>query len=346
MIDKRATRILSVMLLGFAGLAGAASYEVVGKLPVGGEGGWDYLVVDAHKHLLYLAHGTLVTVVDTSSGTTVGEIADTPGVHGIALAAPLGRGYISVGKADAVEVFDLRTRASIAMIAVGSKPDAIVYEPATRQVFAFNGLGGSVSVIDAAANRVVATLALDGAPEFARTDEHGLVFVNIVDKNQLAKIDARTRRVLARWDLPGCERPSGLALDAAHRRSFSVCGNEVMSILDTRTGRSLATLPIGKGVDGAEFDPGTHDAVSSNGEGTLTVVHESDPEHFAVTQTLATARGARTVALDAKTHTLFLPSAEFGSVEPSAADPHPRPPVLPNTLFIIEIAKIGAGPPR
>ncbi len=327
-------------LVGFGGFAGAATYEVAGKWPLGGDGGWDYPSVDPTTHQLFLSRATHVIVVDTSAGKTAGDIGDTPGVHGIALAPDLNRGYISAGKADEVKVFDLRTRATIASVSVGSNPDAILYDSATRQVFAFNGRSGNVSVIDATAYRVVETIALAGKPEFARADGHGMVFVNIEDKNELTAIDARKRSVAAVWVLPKCDGPTGLALDAAHARSFSVCSNAVMTILDTDTGRTVATLPIGKGVDGAEFDAAAQDAFSANGEGTLTVVHESDPEHFAVSQTLPTAKGARTIALDAVTHALYLPSADLGEARPSASDPHARPPILPNSFFVLAIAPV------
>jgi YVTN family beta-propeller protein len=268
----------------------------------------------------------------------VGDIGDTPGVHGIAIAADVGRGYISAGKADQVKVFDLATRKVIAGIAVGAKPDAILYDQGTRQIFAFNGHSNDVSVIDASTDRVIDTVALGGAPEFARADGEGNVFVNIEDKNELVQLSAKTRKVIARWNLPGCEGPTGLALDAANHRSFSVCANAVMTILNTSTGNAIATLPIGKGVDGADFDSDSHNAFSANGEGTLTIVHESDPDHFAVIQTLSTARGARTVALDPATHELFLPTADFGAATPTLLDAHPKPPILPGSFFVLAVA--------
>ncbi|HEY2139109.1 MAG TPA: YncE family protein, partial [Chthoniobacterales bacterium] len=253
-----------------------------------------------------------MVIVDTQSGHVAGDIADTPGVHGIAIAPDLGRGYISIGKSDQVKVFDLKTLAIIGVVGVGTKPDAILYEPTTRQVFVFNGHSNNASVIDAASNKVVATIPLGGGPEFARADGAGNVYVNVENKNELAALDAKAHSVTARWPLPGCEGPTGLALDAVHHRSFSVCANSKMSILDLDTGRSLATLPIGAGVDGAEFDADSRNAFSANGDGTLTIVHEEDPDHFKVAQTLATARGARTIALDSSRHKLYLPAARFG----------------------------------
>ena len=331
-------RICPWLLAGAVACAHGASYGVNAKWPLPGEGGWDYPSIDSERHLLYLSRATHVSVVDTKTGAAVAEIGDTPGVHGIALAGDLGRGFISVGKADRVKVFDLATRAVIADIDVGMKPDAILYDPFSHQVFAFNGQCASASVIDAATNAVVETVDLGGAPEFARTDGKGRIYVNLEDRNQLAELDAASRKVIARWPLPGCDRPTGLALDAANRRSFSVCSNAVMSILNTASGASVAVVPIGHGVDGAEFDPGSRDVFSANGEGTLTIVHETDPDHYAVAQTLPTARGARTIALDRKTHRLYLPTAQFGATQ---AAPGERPPILPGTFFVLVVAPAG-----
>jgi YVTN family beta-propeller protein len=320
---------------GGASPAGTASYRVAEKFPIGGDGKWDYPSVDSSTQRLYLSRGTHVIIVDTQSGHIAGDIADTPGVHGIALAPALGRGYISVGKADQVKIFDLKTFAVIASVEVGAKPDAILYEPVTRQVFVFNGHSNNASVIDAASSKVVATIALHGAPEAARADGAGKVFVNLEDTNELVSLDAQRQRVSGRWPLTGCEGPTGLALDSAHRRSFSACANKKISILDVDSGRSIATLPIGAGVDGAEFDADTANAFSANGEGTLTVVHEEDPEHFAVVQTLATARGARTIALDASRHRLYLPTARFeGTASPTEET---KGPIVPGSFFVLVV---------
>jgi YVTN family beta-propeller protein len=240
-----------------------------------------------------------------------------------------------MGKSDRVKVFDLKTLEVITVIEVGTKPDAILYEPQSHQVFAFNGHSNNASVIDAASNKVAATLALGGGPEFARADAAGNVYVNIESTNELVAIDAKRRKVTARWPLVGCDGPTGLALDAVHRRSFSVCANSKMSILDLNSGRSVATLPIGAFVDGAEFDADSQNAFSANGEGTLTVVHEDDPEHFTILQTLATARGARTVALDASRHRLYFPTGRFPPAASAKAEP--EGPILPDSFFVLVV---------
>ena len=332
--------LLALLALGTCAHADDGPYKVTQRLPLPGDGGWDYPSVDPSTHLLYLSRADHVAVVDTASGKLVADIADTPGVHGIALAPELNRGYISCGKADVVKVFDLKTRAVLATVATGAGPDAILYEPATQRVFAFNGHGHSATVIDAKTNAVVATIPLGGKPEFARADDSGQVFVNIEDTAELAVLDAKTATLKSRWPLPHCEEPSGLALDASHRRSFSTCGNQVLAVTDVDSGKPVASVPIGKGVDGAEFDPATRNVYSANGEGTLTVVHEQAPDSYQVLQTLNTQRGARTIALDGASHRLYLPTAEFGPTPPPSADqPHPRPPVLSGTFVVLVVAK-------
>ncbi len=332
--------LLALLALAPYAHAGEAPYKLAAPLTPGGDGGWDYPSIDPDTYLLYLSRADRVAVVDTVSGKQVAEIGDTPGVHGIALAPELNRGFISCGKADMVKVFDLKTRAVLATIPTGAGPDAILYEPKTQRVFAFNGHGHNATVIDAKTNAVVATIALGGKPEFARADGRGRVLVNIEDTAELAVLDAATATLKSRWPLPHCEEPSGLAFDAAHRRSFSTCGNQVLAVLDPDSGKSVASVPIGKGVDGAEFDPATQNLYSANGEGTLTVVHEQAPDDFRVLQTLATRRGARTIALDPATHRLYLPTADFGPAPaPTADNPHPRPPVLAGTFVVLVVSR-------
>jgi YVTN family beta-propeller protein len=295
-------------LTAAARVAAADPYAIVDAWKVGGEGKWDYPSVDVSSHRLYLSRETHVLVVDTQSGSVVGDILDTPGVHGIAVASDVGRGFISLGKSNQVKVFELSTLKVISTLEVGTKPDAILYDVYSHQVFAFNGHSNNVSVIDAKTMTVVTTIALGGGPEFGQSDGAGTIFVNIESKNELAVLDARRHTVTAHWPLPGCEGPTGLALDVAHHRTFSVCANGKMSILDSRTGQSIAIVPIGLHADGAAFDSDRQDAFSSNGDGTLTIVHESDADHFNVTQTLKTLPGSKTMALDGSSHKTYLPA--------------------------------------
>jgi DNA-binding beta-propeller fold protein YncE len=324
--------------LSFNAQADDNSYFVAHRLAIGGDDGWDYPSVDPNTHLLYLSRATHVTVVDTGSGKSVGEIPDTAGVHGIALAPGLNRGFISCGKANTVKVFDLRTRAVVASVGAGDGPDAILYEPSTERVFAFNGRGRSATVIDAKTYAVVATIPLAGKPEFARADGRGDVFVNIEDSAELVKIDARSAALKMRWLLPGCEEPTGLALDAIHRRSFSTCANQVLAVTDLDSGQSVARVPIGKGVDGGEFDPVTQNVFSANGEGNISVVHEVTPDQYIVRQTLSTQRGARTIALDTATHRLYLPTAELTPPAPATDErAHSRPTPIPGTFVVLVV---------
>ncbi|TPG66401.1 PQQ-binding-like beta-propeller repeat protein [Hymenobacter nivis] len=331
--------LLSIALLG--ALAGAPTqpgpkptYRVAANWPVGGEGGWDYIAVDHAGGRVYASHATQVEVLDLANGHPVGIIPNTAGVHGIVVAQ--GRGYISCGKTNSVVEFDPQTLRVTASVPAGAKPDALCYDEFSKRVFVFNNGATTATVLDAATGQPVGTAELGGAPEAGVSDGKGTVFVNLEDKNEIVAFDAKTLAVRHRWPVGPGEEPSGLALDRAHRRLFSVCGNEKMVVLDADTGRPVAVLPIGSGVDGVVFDDARQVAISSNGSGTVTVVHEEGPEKFTVAQTLATARGARTLALDAATHRLYLPTADLGPAPaPTPAVPHPRLSTVPNTFRVL-----------
>jgi len=314
-----------------------ARYHLLRKLSVGGEGGWDYLTLDSAARRLYVSRGTRVLVFEVDSGAGVGEIPGTQGVHGIALAPDVHRGFTSNGRSSSVTIFDTGTLATLGEVKVtGENPDAIIYDPASRRVFTFNGRGKSATAIDAASGSVVGTIPLDGKPEFAVADGKGRVFVNIEDKNQVTVIDSRGLRVEKSWTMASCEEPSGLAIDREHRRLFAVCHNRSMVVLDAETGRSVATLPIGDGVDAAAYDPGTALAFASNGDGTLTIVKQDGPDAYHVVENATTQRGARTMALDETTHQVFLATAEFGTPSPATAEqPRPRPPMVPGSFTIL-----------
>jgi len=315
----------------------APRYRVVQRVRVGGDGGWDYLTVDSPARRLYVTHGTRVLVFDADTLAPVGEIPGTAGVHGVALAPDLGRGFTSNGRTSTITIFDLKTLKVIDEVKVtGENPDAILYDPASKQVFAFNGRSANVTVLDAATGKVNGTVALGGKPEFAATDLEGRIFVNIEDKSEVAVLDARSLEVLKRWPLAPCEEPSGLAIDRKGKKLFVGCSNRMMAILDTTTGAVVATVPIGEGVDANAFDPETGLAFSSNGEGTLTVARQDSPGRFSVVESVQTQRGARTMALDEKTHRIFLVTAEFGPPpSPTAEQPHPRPSLVPGTFTLL-----------
>jgi DNA-binding beta-propeller fold protein YncE len=290
---------------------GASGYHVSKTIPVGGEGFWDYATVDADARRLYVSHGTHVVVLDADTQAVVGDIPDTQGVHGIAIASEFGRGFVSDGRANNVTMFDLKTLKTLATIPAGTNPDAIIYDPASKRVFAMNGRSGDITAINAADGKVAGTIAIGGKLEFAAADGKGAIFVNVEDKSELAHIDAEKLTVLHRWPLAPCTEPSGLAMDIKTRRLFVGCDNKMMAIVNADTGKIVTTLPTGDGTDANGFDPGTGFAFSSNGEGTLSVVHEDSPDKFTVVENVPTKKSARTMALDLKTHNIFLPAADF-----------------------------------
>jgi DNA-binding beta-propeller fold protein YncE len=331
---------LLLLLAAGASAAPAEDYMVQKKITLGGEGGWDYLTMDAAGRRLFISRGTRVMVVDADSGKLLAEIPDTPGVHGIALAEDLGRGFTSNGRENTVSVFDLKSLKVLSKVKTGENPDAILYDAASKQVFTFNGRSKDATVIDASSGDVLATLPLGGKPEFAVADGRGMVYVNIEDTSELVAIDAKTHKVTARWPLKPCEEPSGLAMDRQKRRLFSGCGNKVMAIVDADSGKLLATAPIGDGVDATAFDPETGLAFSSNGDGTLTIVREEAPGKFTVSANVPTMPRARTMALDTKTHNIYLVTAQFGPAPaPTKEQPRPRPPMVPGTFVLLVVGK-------
>jgi YVTN family beta-propeller protein len=331
--------LVTLLLIALA-LAAGTGYHVVKTYKLGGEGGWDYLTLDSASRRLYISRATHVMVIDADSGKSVGDIADTPGVHGIALAPDLGRGFVSNGREGTVTIFDLDTLKPQGKIKVGDNPDAILYDPATKRVFAFNGHSHDLSVIDAAKGTVLGTIKLGGKPEFAVSDEKGGVFVNIEDKNELVALDPNKLEVKARWPLAGCEEPSGLAIDRKNRRLFSGCGNKVMAIVDADSGKVVSTQPICEGVDATAFDPVTGLAFASCGDGNLTVIRQESRDKYSVAETVPTQKGARTLALDSKTHQVFVVTANFGPrPAPTADQPRPRPPILPDSFVVLVVGK-------
>jgi hypothetical protein len=322
--------------------AGGWNYHLIQKVVLGGEGGWDYLICDSAARRVYISRGTHVMVIDADTYAVVGDIPDTKGVHGIALAPELGRGFTSNGQANTVTIFDLKTLKILGPAPTGNGPDAIVYDPASKRVFTFNGHGGDATAIDAASGTPAGTIALGGKPEFAAIDGKGHVYNNLEDKSELLQIDSQKLTVTARWPLAPCEEPSGLAMDVKHRRLFAGCHNLMMAVVDADSGKVLATPAIGQGVDANAFDPTTGKgglAFSSNGDGTLTYIYEDIHDGSTRIQPIRSAttqRGARTMALDVKTHKIFLVTADFGPTPEATADhPHPRPPAIPGTFALL-----------
>jgi DNA-binding beta-propeller fold protein YncE len=334
----RASLVLLVAALALA--AAGPGYKVVNTFKVGGDGGWDYLTADAAARRLYVSRATHVMVIDLDSGKTVGDIPDTPGVHGIALAPELGRGFTSNGRENTVSIFDMKTLATSSKVKVGENPDAILYDPATKRVFTFNGRSQDSTVIDATNGTVLGTIKLDGKPEFAASDGKGGVFVNIEDKSELTSIDSNKMSVKQSWPLAPCKEPSGLSMDVKNRRLFVGCDNKMMAVVNADTGKVLATPAIGDGVDATAFDDGTGTAFASCGEGVLTAVHEDSPDKFSAPENVPTQPRARTLALDSKTHNVFLVTAKFGTAPAATADnPRPRPPILPDSFVVLVVGK-------
>ncbi len=295
--------------------AQTGGYSVIKKIPIAGSGSWDYLTVDEAARRLYVSHGTQVEVLDIDSLAVVGSILNTPGVHGIAIAPEVGRGFVSNGKSSTVTIFDLKTLKAIAEVATGQKPDAIIYDPATSRAFAFNGGSNSATAIDAASGKVAGTVDLGGGPEFAAADGKGSVYNNLEDESLLLKIDSKDLKVEQRWPTAPCASPSSMAMDRANRRLFLGCRSKVMAVVDADSGKVITTLPIGDHVDATAFDPETKLIFNSNGEGTITVIHEDSPDKYTVVETVKTLPRAKTMALDSKTHRLFLSTAENGQFE-------------------------------
>jgi DNA-binding beta-propeller fold protein YncE len=330
---------ISVSLAAVALAAAGSGYHVVTTYKVGGDGGWDYLTADSDARHIYISRGTHVMVLDADSGKIVGDIADTPGVHGIALAPELGRGFVSNGREGTVSIFDMKTLATSSKVKVGDNPDAILYDPATKRVFTFNGRSQDSTAIDAASGKVLGTIKLDGKPEFAASDAKGEIFVNIEDKSELVAIDPNKLEVKAKWPLAPCTEPSGLSIDRKNRRLFVGCDNKMMAVVDADSGKVLATPPIGDGVDATAFDADTGLAFASCGEGVLTVVKEESPGKFTA-ENIPTQKRARTLALDAKTHNVFVVTAQFGPQPAATTDnPHPRPPILPDSFVVLVVGK-------
>ena len=340
------TRFVAIALLALSmGVVGAPSrknntapagkFHLLQKYKIGGEGSWDYLTIDSSARRMYISRATRVIIMNVDTGAVVGEIPNTNGVHGIALAPEFGKGFVSAGRDGKVVIFDLKTGKTIGEAKAGTNPDAIIYDDASKRAFAFNGASRDFTAIDAATGQSMPGPALGGKPEFAAADGKGGVYVNIEDKSEVVSLDSKTLTIRARWPLAPGEEASGMAIDRDHGRLFIGCHNQMMVVMDTATGRVVTTLPIGRGVDANGFDPGSKLAFSSNGDGTLTVVHEDTPDKFTVVDNVMTQLGARTMAVDLKTHNVFLVTAEFKQEQPAAGAPRQRPTMIPDTFTVL-----------
>jgi len=320
---------------------GTSMYRIANKFHVDGDGGWDYLNADESTGRIFISHSTVVNVIDEKDGKLLGTIPDTKGVHGIAIASDLNKAFISNGRDSSVTIINLTSLAFITKVTVtGQNPDAIIYDPFSHNVFAYNGRTANATVIDGSANKVIATIKLDGKPENSVSDGKGKVYVNIEDKSEISLINSKTNQVEQTWSIAPGEEASGLALDNETHRLFAVCSNKLMIVMDALSGKVITSLPIGNGSDGAAFDPALKRAYSSNGEGTLTVVQEISPDEFKVLENVPTQQGARTITVDKKTHHIFMSTAEYEAATPSAGNTNRRPAVKPGTFTILDVAPV------
>jgi hypothetical protein len=340
---NRLAAAIAALVCSIVPLAGANSqargpYHVVRRLAVGGDGGWDYLTADSENRRLYVSRGTHVMVFDMDRDSLVGDIPNTPGVHGVAIDRAHGHGFTSNGRDSAVTVFDLETLQPIRTIRIkGRNPDAISYDPASNRVFTFNGASHDASVIDATTLEQVGTIDLGGKPETGQPDGKGMLYVNIEDKGEVVALDTRTMQAKARYSLAPCEEPTGMARDAARGRLIIGCGgNSMMAVMDERTGKLVTTVAAGEGIDASGFDPASQLAFTSNGIGTMTVAKQNTDGTFSVVGTVETQPRARTMALDAKTHKIYMSTAQFGPAPAATAEtPRPRAPMIPGSFTVL-----------
>ena len=313
----------------------ASGYHVIKTVPVGGEGGWDYVYVDGDARRVYISRGTHVVVLDADSYAVVGDIPDTHGVHGIAVASEVGRGFTSNGRSNDVTIFDLQTLKSLGTVKTDANPDAIIYDSVSKRVFTFNGRGKNATAISAADGTVAGTIDLRGKPEFAVADGKGTVYVNNEDTSELHHLDAQSLKELHHWPLAPCKSPSGLSMDLAHRRLFSVCDDKVMAVVNADTGKVVATPAICSGPDASAFEPSTGYVFASCGDGNLTVIHEDSPDKYTVVENVPTKKSARTMGLDLQTHNIFLPAADFDPPAPGER----RGKMRPGSFVIVVVGK-------
>jgi DNA-binding beta-propeller fold protein YncE len=322
-----------------------ARYTLAQRYPLGGNERWDYLGYDSVRHRVFISRANHVQVVDSETGKQVGEIAGTDGVHGFAFVESRKLGFITNGRADTLTVFDLDSLKTVGTLpAGGHDPDSILYVPELERLYVSNGHDASVSAYEVATQALIATMPVGGKPETLAAGTNGRVYVAVEDKGEIAEIDGAMNKVLAHWSIAPCEEPSGLTSDPKSGRLFAVCGNRRMMVVDADSGRVIATVPIGEGPDAVAFDPSTNTVFSSNGEdGTLTVVHEDDPDHYSVRQTVATQSGARTLALDTGGHRVFLVSSQFETPAHAASASQPgRPAVRPGTFNLLLVRRAAA----
>jgi len=335
---------LLLSLLASSSLA-AQTYQITHTYNIGGEGGWDYIIPDPPNHRLFIARQNRVSVVDMNNGQLIAEIPGIKGAHGTALVSDIGRGFATSGNDSSILMFDAKSYKGLLKIRAGEDADAIIYDPASKHVFSFNGDANTSTVVDPRRGTVISNIALGGKPEYGQSSRDGMVYVNIEDSSQIVEIDTKTNTVTRRWSLAPCKNPSALAIDIRHERLFSACRSGVLAVSDYKKGVVVATVPIGPGVDGAGWDPGLRNVFTSNGgDGTLTVVHQDSPNKYHVVENVPTGERARNMGIDPATHRIYLVTANFGPVlaESTATNPRRRPPMLPGTFSVIVVEPVAS----
>jgi YVTN family beta-propeller protein len=331
-------RILVILLAGAVLAAMPAfaqkEFKVTNRIKLGGEGFWDYLTYDEEGQRLFITRGSHVMVVDTKTLKATGDIPDLAAIHGVALAPEFNRGFISNGGNNTVTVFDLKTLNKLDSVKVGDRPDAILFDPFSKRVFTFNARSQDSTAVDAASGKVAGTIALGGKPEFPASDGKGKLYVNIEDKGQISEIDVTKLTVLNTWPIAPCQEPSALAFDVEHHRLFAGCGNKMMAVVDSDSGKVITTVPIGEGVDAGRFNPNTQEIFMSCGEGVLTIIHEDTPDKYTVRQNLPTVKGARTMALDTKNDIAYVVTAQREDKPVPAGQ---RPAMVPGSFELIVV---------
>jgi hypothetical protein len=332
------SHLLVLMVATAPSWLGQASgpYRATLTYPLGGDGGWDYIVPDPPNHRLFIARQNRVMVVDENTGTLLGEVTGIQGAHGTAVVADTGHGFATSGNDQSVVMFDLKTFKALDRIPAAEDADAIIYDPPSNRVFTFNGDAHSSTVIDPVKGAAVTNIPLGGKPEYGASAGDGKIYANLTDVSEVVEIDARNASVTRRWSTAPCKQPVAMAIDVAHHRLFSGCRSGVMAVSDYESGRVVATAPIGTGVDGAGFDASSGDAFAAAADGTLTVIHQDSPDAYHVVQTLQTAQGSRNLGLDPVTHRLFLAAAKFGPPPPGGRG---RPPVLPGSFNLLVVER-------
>jgi DNA-binding beta-propeller fold protein YncE len=310
------------------------SFKLADRVKLGGEGGWDYLTYDGDAHRVFITRGTHVMVVDAKTLKPTDDITGLSGIHGVALAPQLGRGFITSGGDDMLAIFDLNTLKVLDKVKVGGRPDAVLYDASAKRVYTFNAKTQDSTVVDAASGKVVGTVPLGGKPETGVADGKGNVYVNIEDKNEIVRIDTAKLSVAEHYPLAGCDEPSALAFDSAHRRLFAGCASKIVAVVDPDSGKLVTTVDIGGGVDAGAFNPKTQQLFMSCGEGVLTVIHQDSPDKYSVVQNVPTAKGARTMALDEASNTVYTVTAQF---DPAPPPPGQRRKIVPDTFELLVV---------